>query len=437
MAALPARPAQREVDRRFVYIDPRPDRFGTLEQRIDKPVSFFGAIFGSLSTIPREQPIRDNLEALEHRTHEAERMSEIVAALRPEVEAEVEKLFGLTLFLDYPTPKRLSAWRQKAQQAAAERAGYTFHSYAQAKLSGILERLAGTVHEATPQLGLVNAEPILDALRGELERRGMARLSARGGGASPAAVDFLRSHDLTFRVRRLRLIARRLSREWEADPEIPDDALEDAREAVYRILALYFARDGLAPLGEDFVEVAAKVTAEPGLVLDALAERRGLKDADEEAEKLLSDALAAMPKPLRRRTLLAYLGFPFYDVATLPLLRNEGLTEFEGVKVDRISPADAPSIRQGGTRATLRGTEFYNFGAFFSRAYRENDYLWGRLHGAERMIDIVCSSVPSALEAEEQDAIKRAAFRAILEEERERLTCDPKLIERIEREIGG
>ena len=26
----------------------------------------------------------------------------------------------------------------------------------------------------------------------------------------------------------------------------------------------------------------------------------------------------------------------------------------------------------------------YSFGAFFSRAYRENDYLWGRLHGADR-----------------------------------------------------
>ena len=51
------------------------------------------------------------------------------------------------------------------------------------------------------------------------------------------------------------------------------------------------------------------------------------------------------------------------------------------------------SIREGGTHATLRGIEFYNFGAFFSRAYRENDYLWGRLHGAERLIDIIASAM--------------------------------------------
>ena len=32
-----------------------------------------------------------------------------------------------------------------------------------------------------------------------------------------------------------------------------------------------------------------------------------------------------MPQALRRRVLLAYLGFPFYDTVTLPLLRGEGL----------------------------------------------------------------------------------------------------------------
>jgi len=132
--------------------------------------------------------------------------------------------------------------------------------------------------------------------------------------------------------------------------------------------------------------------------------------------------------------LLAYLGFPFYDVATLPLLQNEGLTEFDAVKVDRISPEDATSIRAGGTSATLRGTEFYNFGAFFSRVYRENDYLWGRLHGAERMIDLVASTV-EGFDAGDCAAFKRRAFLAILDEEQGRLTAERGLVDRIRREI--
>jgi hypothetical protein len=72
------------------------------------------------------------------------------------------------------------------------------------------------------------------------------------------------------------------------------------------------------------------------------------------AEALLADALEDMPKDLKRRMLLTYLGFPFYDVATVPLSRREGLDEFNPVRIDRISPDDARSIREGGTAATLR-----------------------------------------------------------------------------------
>lgn len=433
-AALASRPAQREVDRRFVYIDPRPDRFGAVEQTIDQPVGFFGAIFGSLSTIPREQPIRDNLEAIEKQSREAVRLARIVAALRPEVEGAVEKLFGMTLFLDRPSPRRLSAWRNKAQQAAADRAGYAFQPYAQAKVAGIVETLAQIVLAAAPGLLLPDAEPIENRLRRELDKRGLFSLADPGGGVSAGAVDFLRAHDLAFRIRRLRLIARRLSVDWEADDSTPAEALDAAREAIYRILALYFAREGNANLGDDFAVLAGKVMEDPGAVLDALAARRLLPEVDAEAEALLSSALEAMPKELRRRVLLAYLGFPFYDAATLPLLQNEGLTEFNAVKVDRISPEDARSIRPGGTRATLRGTEFYNFGAFFSRAYRENDYLWGRLHGAERMVDLVASTVDEFGEAD-LTAFKRRAFLAILDEEKSRCTADPGLIAGIRREV--
>ncbi len=433
-AALSSRPAQREVDRRFVYIDPRPDRFGALEQSADRPVGFFGAIFGSLSTIPREQPIRDNLEALEKQSREAVRLARIVTALRPEVEAAVEKLFGMTLFLDRPTPKRLTAWRLKAQQAAAERAGYAFQPYAQAKVAGIVETLAGIVLTAAPSLMLPDAEPVVERFRRELDERGLFSLSGSGGGMSAGAIAFLRAHDLAFRIRRLRLIARRLSREWEADETIPDDALDAAREAIYGILALYFEQEGGANLGDDFAVTAGKVMEDPGAVLDALAAHRLLPEVDAQAEQKLAAALEDMPRELRRRVLLAYLGFPFYDAATLPLLQNEGLTEFDAVKVDRISPEDARSIRPGGTRATLRGTEFYNFGAFFSRAYRENDYLWGRLHGAERMIDLVASTVDEFDEGE-LAAFKRRAFLAILDEEEGRLQADKNLVQSIRREI--
>ncbi|MCV0383398.1 MAG: patatin-like protein [Erythrobacter sp.] len=435
IGALRGRPAQREVDRRFIYIDPRPDRTTALRERDVEPVGFFGAIFGSLSTIPREQPIRDNLETLEQQSREALRLREIVNRLRPEVEGAVEKLFGFTLFLDRPTPKRLNGWRQRAQQAAAEQAGYAFQAYAQAKLVGIVTRLARLAYEAAPELGLADEAPIEAALHEELVRRGLDTLSSPSGGANDAAIAFFRSHDIGFRIRRLRLLARRLARDWDEDPEFPAEALETARDAVFDILSLYFDREGLDNLGPDFADAAQDVLSDPGSMLDLLAERRGLPDVDDRAEEMLATALEAMPKDLKRRLLLTYLGFPYYDVATLPLLRNEGLTEFDPVKVDRISPEDARSIREGGTAATLRGTEFYNFGAFFSRAYRENDYLWGRLHGAERMVDLVTSTVDEKFEDALCRTMKRDVFLAILEEEDAAGRCDSALIARLRNEV--
>lgn len=433
--ALEGRPAQREVDRRFVYIDPRPNSYIAPTDDEAKPVGFFASIFGSLSTIPREQPIRDNLEELEQQSHEAARLSRILAGLRPEIERAVEKLFGMTFLMDRPTAKRLKNWRNKAQQAAAEDAGYAFHSYAQAKFNGIVERLAAIVHDACPQLGLPDGGPIEDALRQELQRRGITDLSAPSGGASEPAIAFFRAHDIGFRIRRLRLLARRLARDWEQDTDIPDDALDTARAMVYDILGLYLGSDGRQGLGVEFDQLSSNVLNEPGAVLDYLGSKRLLPEVDDRAEELFASGLEKMPKQLRRRMMLTYLGFPFYDVATLPLLRNEGLTEFDPVKVDRISPDDARSIRSGGTEATLRGTEFFSFGAFFSRAYRENDYLWGRLHGAERMIDLICSTVESGVDHHICMQFKHAAFLAIIDEEVEVGRCNSKLLDELRSEI--
>lgn len=434
ISVLRDRPARREVDRRFVYIDPSPDHM-RIAPKGGRTVGFFSAIFGSLSSIPREQPIRDNLESLERQSKQRARLRTIVDALRPEIEEAVEGLFGLTLFFDRPSTRRLTGWRNKAQQAAAERAGYAFHGYAQTKLVGIVTDLAGLIHDAAPQAA--TTDQVEAALWSHLAQGGMDRLSALRGGATDQAAVFFRTHDLAYRIRRLKLLARRLTHEWEASDEITPAAREAARDAVYRAQALYQGRETAEGLGPGFAETAAVATVDPGAVLAAIAARRDLIGLDLQVDAMLVAALDSMEKPLRRRFLHAYLGFPFYDTATLPMLQGEGMGEFDPVKVDRISPDDATSIRKGGTFACLRGVEFFNFGAFFSRAYRENDYLWGRLHGAERMIDLIASTVETPLPGEVIAAFKRDAFLAILEEEQDRLVAEPGLTDRIRAEVNA
>lgn len=435
IGALGGRPAQREVDRRFVYIDPHPHRATRAETIDGKEVGFFAAIFGSLSTIPREQPIRDNLEVIEEQSRDAIRLQRLLAVLRPQVDSTVEKLFGRTFFLDHPTPKRLRAWRQRAQEAAADQAGYAFEAYSQAKLAGIVTRLARLLVEAAAGLGRSDQPAVEVALREELARRGLDVLAVGGGRLKPAAIEFLRAHDIAFRIRRLRLLARRLTRDWDGVVETGSEELERTRDAIYDALALYFDREGATGLGADFSAAADEAISDAGSALDILAERRLLPEVDDNVETMLAEAFASLPSQLKRRMLLTYLGFPFYDTATLALSPNESLTEYDPIKVDRISPEDARSIREGGTAATLRGTEFYNFGAFFSRSYRENDYLWGRLHGAERMIDLVCSTLEVPLPSPDLRQLKHTVFLAVIEEEREAGRCEQGLLKALRSEI--
>jgi patatin-related protein len=433
--ALQARPARREVDRRFVYIDPKP---GLRSLRLtgsgrDEAPGFFATIFGALSDIPREQPIRDNLEAIEQRSATIRRLRRIVEAMRPEVEAAIGRAFGSTIFLASPTPRRLASWRARAQTTAAREAGYAYAAYGHLKLASVAEEVAERIFALGGGGDRGRHERVRQAVWNAIRARGLAdQDSMTAAGARPEVVLFLRSFDAAFRTRRLRFLLRRLG-QIEERADAPRAAIGAARGPIYRLIGRYAAvPPGLA--AEPFRDVEAR----PDEALEALAQGLGLKAIDDEADIWLTEALAAFPKPERRSLLLTYLGFPFYDIATLPLLQGEGLDEYDEVKVDRISPEDATAIRPGGPEATLKGIQFNSFGAFFSRAYRENDYLWGRLHGAERLIDIVVSTLPEGLRLPDGLAarLKRDAFRAILEEERPRLREIRPLFEAIDRDIG-
>lgn len=424
------RPARREVDRRFVYIDPKPGIRAISLQRPGRPdrPGFFTTIIGALSELPREQPIRDNLDAIEARSTRIRRMQHIVDALTPDVEETIQTLFGRTFFLDRPTPKRIAAWRTKAHERSADEAGFSYAAYAHLKLSGVVEELADLAARLYAATLAFDAEVFRHGLWAEIRKRGIDQIGTGSQRKDDPSVQFFRQLDLGFRIRRLRFLAREVTA--MADENAAQDAdLLALRKTVY---------DRLAPLIDSQNARSYKdfPLGTPEQFLDQMAGRQQLTALDDQTDAALAVALSACPKALRRRPLLAYLGFPFFDVSTLPMLQGEGLDEFNPIKVDRISPDDAASIRPGGAAATLKGIEFNSFGAFFSRAYRENDYLWGRLHGAERMIDILLSTVPGAQKAL-ADEYKFKILSAILNEEATRLTRIPELFSTLRNELSN
>jgi patatin-related protein len=427
--ALRDRPARREIDRRFVYIDPKPGIQSvslTKKGKTQLP-GFFSTIFGAMSDIPREQPIRDSLEAIEARSTRIRRMQHIIDALRPDVEAAIESLFGRTFFLDRPNPARIKAWRNKAQERAARDANYAFSAYGHIKLSGIVEELAGFAAKQDATLRGGKFDDFRHILWDEVRARSIDQVTGGlGKGATVAAINFFRDHDLGFRIRRLRFVIRTFRMRIEQGA-FDGAVAEPLRATLFMLLARYLDRESInyyTPFNDSSASA----------FLDDVARQRALPDLDAATDAELAEALANAPKAARRAVLFAYLGFPFYDVSTLPMLQGEGLSEFDPVKIDRISPEDVTVVRRGVTE-TLKGIQFNSFGAFFSRAYRENDYLWGRLHGADRLFDIILSAtqVPPA----KADIIKRELLLEILNEEEGRLTKIPDLFAKIRLEIAA
>jgi patatin-related protein len=419
IAALPARPAETEIDRRLIYIDPTQTGIDTPENQ--GAPGFFSAIFRALSTIPREQPIRDNLEALAHQSERLAQARAIVDGLRPDVERAVLGLLGPALGGARPDAACLGQWRAATQGLAATQGGYAYQAYARIKLEGTLDTLSETIRAAAPDLDGTSLRKGLGRWAGH-----NLRLSAtEGAGLSSELIAFLRAHDGAYRQRRLRHLVRRLE---DARQDLPDIEAADhdaAREAAWRALSLALVAAPVPP------PHPALALDDPGAALRKMAAAGPFAHLDQQVDALLAQALARAPAALGRLMLLAYLGFAFYDVATLALLRGSALAEMNPVKVDRISPSDA----QGPARR-LKGEEFHHFAAFFSRAYREHDYLLGRLHGAERLAAILASTSPRPIDAAALQAIKQRLFTAILAEEQANLQADPALIEQIARDLG-
>ena len=432
IAAVRLRVANREVDRRFVYVDPKPGVAGPLDME-DREPGFFTAMFRAMADIPRAQPIRDSLERINALSARIRRIAQVVDAMTPAVDAAIQRAVGPGFFLWSIGGERLARARSRIQSVAAAEAGFTYAAYAQLKLHSVLDEsarlLAVAARLETGEAGLLrSALADVVAARGGFDQD--AALSRDPGGT--AYVKLLRQHDIGFRVRRLRFFIRRLADAIDASTtEAERAAGERLKAAMYRAVSPFESlRSGSADELSAAAASARRALAESdphlrreaaGAALDELGAAMGLSALDQQADATLAAAMAdpAFSRAARQGLVRAWLGFPFYDIAILPMMQVETADSFDELKVDRISPDDATALCAGGARACLKGWQLNAFAGFFSRAYRENDYLFGRLHAAERLVDIVATAVP---EAEiNSRAWKSKLFAAILASERGRL----------------
>jgi patatin-related protein len=146
----------------------------------------------------------------------------------------------------------------------------------------------------------------------------------------------------------------------------------------------------------------------------------GLRDQISPVVDQVDDYLtSAVPDDLaetavRRRLSRRYEDFVYYDLLAYPLQSGTDAGETDVVEIYRVSPMDARGLIDVTTtdRKKVAGALFGHFGAFFDALWRKNDIMWGRLDGAERLIQAM---VPQNEDYDDNVAsLREDAYRAIL-----------------------
>ncbi|HKF74379.1 MAG TPA: patatin-like protein [Stellaceae bacterium] len=475
--AIRGRPAYRQVDRRLVYIEPDP-------VQPSAPVShtrpgFFAMLKGALSDIPRNEPIADELSWVADLNDRVRRLKAIVEAARPQITALVAAVVDVPP--DHPVSvDQLRIWRERMTVQAARDAGFAYEGYVRLKLASVrafISHLIVTLRgvAAVSPLGRAVSE-IVDAwcvhtgaTYDPANREASSVEATHSPAGLPRWIKLLLAFDADFRKRRLQFLIQGQNRLYQVlderdaighDPAVIDRLKRDfylCLEALRRRESADFFSASTRSMAEalfpsaptaaqakqlaDYARAFAERNA-AGLtaLIDRLAGEIDLDAGTEDIERLLSRMDPAQwPPAARREVLVNFLGFAFWDILTFSVTNWRDVGEFDEVRIDRISPADVRTLREVGAAGALKGTGFAHFAAFLSRAYRENDYLLGRLHAVDRLIDIVCDAAEIEYRPDSIDiaALKRRAFGVILDAEERSLPHSRELVAMLRRSIAA
>lgn len=465
--AIGTRPAATEVDRRLLYIEPDPGE-GDPSTPAGGPPGLYRTVFGGYASIPRKEPILDDLVKLARRNEAVLRVRDVIeasfATVRRRVDALVDEAGPSVLLSPGATGAELADLDAAVQERALAEAGFGVGTYLRLRVRAMVDAYAGVVAEVLRfPVGSSQAAFVTSALRRWAVEDGLLE-QAPDDEQQRRRRDFLAALDLGYRERRIRFLVSALN--WlypEAGrPGRPSRAqIDEGKRRLYGHLgtlrglvaelagdaALASAVAGVFAEEEirstttaDEFELAAFLDRHRAVLVEVRAQvasrlAKALPHLDEALHRDVLELAGACGDDLRRDLVTRYAGFPFWDLLVFPLQAASGVGERDHVEVYRMSPKDVGLLAgaggpDGGGK-DLKGMTLFHFGAFFSRRGREGDYLWGRLDAVERLVKLLLDvrRAPATLSAGSPAAAPPAvgrdvlaaecapAFRAVLAEE--------------------
>ena len=441
------KPAAVEVDRRLLYIQPDP---GAEPKPAPggKP-GVVEAAWGGLSGLTSFEPILDDILAVRRFNDRVAMVDDIVEQCRGDMEQRVQQMMaaGKLPGAD-PSHEELEQLRDEMHDQARKEAGLIYKSYFQLKVEAVVDQFGV---DAAKICGYPQESNRADFVRQVVRAWARAKNYIGHGADEQQQRSFLRRFDIGYTRRRVRFVRNGLNALYkecaEGRPSRADldtakgylagveaglaaivDQGEIDRTTAAEIRSLFDDVD--LDLASRQLERSAAQFAQDGAAgIDTIADQLGafLQRERRELRRGLYrefNRQTAQWEPSRRlRVLSRYLCFPFWDALIYPYIRLSEVGELDPIEVVRMSPDDATLLGWGGPSDKLKGVGFAHFAAFFKRSYRENDYLWGRLDAAERLIAMLANRADGSelLSSDERDGFVKRAFAAILADEGPRL----------------
>jgi patatin-related protein len=366
---IPHRASELPVRRMLMYIEPTPEQAcGNSTQASP------GAIRNSIEaliTLHQYETIREDLRDALDRNRLIERVREITR----HVDRDVHTWYRA----GNPRAQRLagSAYARRTLADEIHTRGPGYAGYHRLKVRAV-----------TDDLSRIIGNPSGDAVEEWRRRTYCEEEPCRSENL------FLLDFDLGYRQRRLRFLLAKLD-------EMNDSS--ELRRELSRISANFADLDRSV---RRLALASTQIDQAAGAVRDAFQEV--MIPAAEKAERLLAG------HPLQR----FFDRYEDYDQVTFPIFYETEVGETEPVEIFRISPLEARTVidelSPAEPRRKLAGTVLFHFGAFLKRSWRENDMLWGRLDGAERIISSVLP--PGSPGSHEVPRLIRDSHLAILRE---------------------
>lgn len=498
--AIQNRPAFRNVSRRIVYIDPNPD--ARKVKAHGAPPSLLNTLKAAMSDIPMNEPMHDDLNDIQNHNQTVKIIKTVVESVKPSVtrlfkEISHGRIENITTTEDVSYWRSL-ARNRAAREAGFSYEGYA-RLKIRSTLANLTRMIAEICDQAPGSSGrrkifsIVNflvykdgfdfSPPEQEMPPPEATPEGRVRqwvksLIAKNPTKAespektprenqteekmPRWAEFLDKYDIRYQRRRLQFVIQELNSKYTSHPEETAE-LDKLKTSLYQILEeinqnsrskaiSQKTRDALRSsflplLGlsiSDDMDTMPKLkllTASMSILseaLEQLADNLDLGKFRLNADQLIAEQNTTLRQgDIGQELTINYLGFAFWDVISFSIMGAKDMGEFNQILVNRISPNDT-SVLKEKNEMPLKGTALRSFGAFFSRADRENDYLWGRLGGAERLIDLLYNQAKLENIEHKIDvlAVKKRAFQTILEVEKNHLPEIPEVFEDIQSRLS-